>query len=133
RSGIQPNHSSIGRIWNINRTHPGGSAVRGTVEFPKVASKEAGPKLVDESVTHTADVRIDSEPFLVAPMPRFIRRLLRPGLSAVCRTPQIIAKKRRVLIGLKAQIEKISRLIRLCYRVAAEDVILQNTGKRPVY
>ena len=36
-----------------------------------------------------------------------------------------------MLSRLKAEIEKISRFIRLCHRVAAENVILQNTGKRP--
>ena len=66
-------------------------------------------------------------------MPGFIRRLLPPRLAAVCRAPQIITKKRLLLGRLEAEIEKISHLIRLCHWIAAKDVILENTGKRPVY
>jgi len=81
--GIDVHRTGIGRVGNINRGHPRRSAVRGTVEFSKVTSKEPGPKLVDESMSHTAHVRIDGKPFLIATMPRFIRRLLREGLTTV--------------------------------------------------
>ncbi len=82
--GVDAHRSGIGRVGNINRRHPGGPAVRGTVKFPHVTSKEARPKLVHESMTHAPNIRIDGKPFLVTSMPRFIRRLLRPGLAAVC-------------------------------------------------
>ena len=81
---VNVHSSGIGRVGNINRRHPGGPAVRGTVEFPKVTSKEARPKMIDESMTHAPNIRINGEPFLVTSMPRFIGRLLRPGLAAVC-------------------------------------------------
>ena len=35
--------------------------------------------------------------------------------------------------GLQTEIEKIARLIGLCYRIAAENVILQDTGERPMH
>ncbi len=36
------------------------------------------------------------------------------------------------MIGLEAEIEKLPDLVRLCHRIAAEDVILQNTRERPM-
>jgi hypothetical protein len=90
---VDIHRSGIGRVWNINRTHPGCPAIRGTIKFPKVTSKEAGPKLIYESVAHASDIRINGEPFFVTSMPRFIWRLLHKGLAAVCGAPQIIAKK----------------------------------------
>jgi len=80
---VDVHRSGLGRVGNINRTHPGGSAVRGTVEFPKITSEEARPKLVHESVTHAPNIRIDGKPLLVTPMPRFVGRLLRERLAAV--------------------------------------------------
>src|SRR5205085_11739815 len=90
---IHIRRSSIGRVRNVNRTHPSGPAIRGTVKFPKITSEESGPKLIDESVTHTAHIRINSEPFLITAVAGFIGRLLDERLAAVCGTPQIVAKK----------------------------------------
>jgi hypothetical protein len=90
---VDIHRSGIGRVWNINRTHPGCPAIRGTIKFPKITSKEAGPKLVHESMTHAPNIRINGEPFFVTSMPGFIWRLLHKGLAAVCGAPQIIAKK----------------------------------------
>ena len=78
-------------------------------------------------MTHAA-CRIDGEPFLVASMPW---AALRPGLAAVCRAPHIIAEKGLSLVRLETEIEKFPVSSRLCHRVAAEDVIFQNTGERP--
>src|SRR5215469_815986 len=44
--GIDVHRPGVGRVGNINRGHPGRSAIRGTIEFSKVASKKTGPKLV---------------------------------------------------------------------------------------
>src|SRR5438270_6794026 len=77
--------------------------------------------------------RIDREPFLVASMPGFVGRLLREGLTAVCRAPHIIAKKGLLLGRLETEIEEIPCLIRLGHRVASEHVILQNTRECPMY
>ena len=53
--GIHVHRSSIRRVGNIDRTHPGRPAVRGTVEFAEITSKKAGPKLIDEPMTHTTE------------------------------------------------------------------------------
>jgi len=82
--GIDVHRPGVGRVGNINRGHPGRSAIRGTIEFSKVTSKKTGPKLVDESMAHPTNIRIDGKLLLIATMPRFIRRLLREGLAAVC-------------------------------------------------
>ena len=58
---------------------------------------------------------------------------LRPSLTAVCRGPDVVAKKRLLLGRLEAEIEKISRLIGECHRVAAKDIIFQNARERPMY
>src|SRR5262249_42704051 len=42
-----------------------------------------------------------------------------------------VAKKGQVNVRLKTQVEKLPDLIGVCHRVAAEDVILQNTGEGP--
>ena len=52
-------------------------------------------------------------------------------MAAVCRAPQVVTKKGQVNVRLQTQIEKLPDLIGVCDRVAAENVILQNTGKRP--
>ena len=59
--------------------------------------------------------------------------MLHPGLAAVCRAPQVVAKKGRVNVRLKTQVEKLSDLIGVCDRVTAKDVVFQNTGERPVH
>src|SRR6266542_740952 len=65
-----------------------------------------------------------------------------PALSGDCSTkvcpPSVerhtsSQKKRRVLIGLEAEIKEVACLIRLSHWVAAKNVILQNTGERPSY
>src|SRR5439155_18016911 len=44
----------------------------------------------------------------------------------------ILTKKGQVNVRLQTEVEKLSDLIGVCHRVAAKDVILQNTGERPV-
>jgi hypothetical protein len=53
-------------------------------------------------------------------------------LAAVCRAPQVIAKKGQVNVRLKTEVEKLPDLIGVGDRVAAKDSVLQNTRKRPV-
>jgi len=53
-------------------------------------------------------------------------------LAAVCRAPYIIAKKGLLLRRLETEIEKIPSLIGFCHWVAAKNIILQDTGERPV-
>ena len=54
-------------------------------------------------------------------------------MAAIGRAPEIVAKKGLLHIRLKTEIEKIPDLVGFCYRVAAEDVVLQDTGEGPVY
>src|SRR5205807_378575 len=70
---------------------------------------------------------------LIASVPGLIWRLLGEGLAAVCRAPNIIAKKGLLLCRLETKIEQIPSLIGFCYWVAAKNAILQDTGERPVY
>src|SRR6266536_2596507 len=74
---------------------------------------------------------IDSEPLLVASSGASFAREYSPGLAPVCRAPQVVAKKGLVNVRLKTEVEKLSNLVGICHRVAAEDVVLQNAGKRP--
>src|SRR5437667_2018665 len=74
---------------------------------------------------------IDGEPLLVATAAASFAREQTPGLATVDRAPQVVAEKGEVNVRLKAQIEKLPDLVGVCNRVAAENVILQNTGKRP--
>ena len=75
---------------------------------------------------------IDGEPLLVASAGTSVGRLLHPSLAAVCRAPQVVAEKGKVNVRLKTEPEKLPDLIGVRDRVAAEDIILQNPGKRPV-
>src|SRR5438105_15944147 len=74
---------------------------------------------------------IDGEPLLVASSAAIFAREQTPGLATVYRAPQVIAKKGQVNVRLKTEVEKLPDLIGVCDRVAAENVILQNTGNRP--
>src|SRR2546430_6560820 len=74
---------------------------------------------------------IDRKPLLVASAGASIGGPLHPSLAAVCRAPQVVAKKGQVNVRLKTEVEKLPDLIGVCHRVAAENVILQNTRKRP--
>jgi hypothetical protein len=94
-----------------------------------VTTKEAGPKLILESMTR-APGPIDREPFLISTMRR---AALGPRLTAVCGGPYVIAKKRLLLGRFEAEIEKSSYLIGECDRVATKDVIFQNARESPVY
>ena len=86
--------------------------------------------LVLEAVPRPAGL-INGEPRLVAASAS-VGRLLRPGLTAIGRAPQVVTIKRLCWPGgLKAEIEESACLIGLCYRVAAENVVLQDPGKGP--
>src|SRR6266705_564640 len=76
---------------------------------------------------------INGEPLLVASAGASVGRLLHPSLAAVCRAPQVVAKKGQVNVRLKTEVEKLPDLIGVGDWVAAEDIVLQNTGECPVY
>ena len=63
---------------------PGHPAVGGTIEFPDVASEEAGPKLVLRIHDPCPLVLSMVNHSLSPPCPRFVGRLLHEGLAAVC-------------------------------------------------
>ena len=87
--------------------------------------------LVLEAVTGAVGL-IDSEPLFVAPTRAPVSRLLGPSLTAAGGPPQVVAVKRLVWPGrLQTKIEKVPDLIGLYYRVATEDVGLQDTGECP--
>src|SRR6266536_2878712 len=74
--------SGIGAVWKTERSLPGDSSVSGSTESAGVASKEFGPKLVLEPVSHTGNILIDSEPFLVTSMRALVGCQFGPGLAA---------------------------------------------------
>src|SRR6266853_892484 len=107
------------------------SKVGGALEFHTAAAAvNTVVGLVLESMPRTVGL-IDGEPLLVASAAASFAREQTPGLAAVGLAPQVVAKKGQVNVRLEAQIEKLPDLIGICHRVAAEDVILQNTGERP--
>jgi len=114
-------------IGNTDRTLPGSSAIGGAAEAAEVAGKKLGPKLVLEAVTHAAGGPVEREPLLVAAVRTSVGRPLRPRLSTVRGAPDITTK----CIYQQAEIEEIPNLIGVCYRVAAEDVVLQNAWEMP--
>ena len=87
--------------------------------------------LVLEAVTGAVGL-IDSEPLFVASTPASVSRQLGPGLTAAGGAPQVVAVKRLAWPRrLQTEIEKVTDLIRLYYRIATKHVVLQDTGKRP--
>src|SRR4030095_16269480 len=76
---------------------------------------------------------IDGEPLLVASAGASVGRSLHPGLAAICRAPQIVAKKGQVNVRLKAEVEKLPDFVGVGDGVTAKDSVLQNTGERPVH
>jgi hypothetical protein len=76
---------------------------------------------------------IDSKPLFVAAARAPVGRQLRPALTAVGRAPKVVTEKRLLHIRLQAEIKKLTDLIRLCYRIAAEHVVLQDAGKCPMH
>ena len=131
--GIHIDSSVYGPIWNIDRRLPGSPAVCGALE--SYAAAETIGTIVDlvlEAVPRPAGL-INREPRLVAARAS-IGRLFRPGLTAIGRAPQVVTIKRLCWPGgLQAEIKKLPGLIGVCYRIAAEDVILQDTGKCPMH
>src|SRR4029077_370838 len=87
--GVHVKRSGTCRVRKIDRTHPGEATIGGAGEFPGVTSAEAGPKLILKPVSRAIG-SIDGEPFLIASM---TRSALRPGLAAVGRAPDVIAKE----------------------------------------
>src|SRR5262249_21289475 len=114
-------------VRNVNWSLPGRSAIGGTAKFSRVASEEASPKLILETVAHAGRGPIEIKPFLVAAVGGSVRGPLRPRLSAVCGAPDIAAK----CIYQKAEIEKVASLVGVRHRVAAEDARLQGAGEMP--
>src|ERR1700757_3366689 len=76
---------------------------------------------------------IDSKPLLVTPPSASVGRLLDPGLAAICRAPEIVAKEGLLYIRLETEIEEVSHFVGFGYRVASENSVLENTGEGPVY
>ena len=120
--------SPIRVIRDVNWTLPRGAAIGGAAEFSEVASEKAGPKLILKPVSHTAGRFIYSEPFLVSAVCAALRRTERPRLSTVRRAPDVATES----VHQQAEIEEISGVVRIQYRITAEDIVLQNTGKSPV-
>jgi len=89
-------------------------------------------RLVLEPVTRAVRL-IDSEPLFVAAARAPVGRHLRPALTAIGRAPQVVTEKRLLHIRLQAEIKKLTDLIGLCYRIAAEHVVLQDAGKCPMH
>ena len=120
--------SPIRIIRDVNWTLPGGAPIGGAAEFSEVAGEKAGPKLVLEPVSHTAGRLIYSEPFLVSAICAALRRTERPRLSTIRRAPDVATER----VHQQAEIEEISGVVRIQYRITAEDIVLQNTRKSPV-
>src|ERR1700730_15994347 len=81
------------RIRNINRRLPGDPAVCGTLKLHAAAATvNAVVCLVLEAMARAVGL-IDSEPLLVATTSASLARQQRPGLTAVCRAPQVVAEK----------------------------------------
>jgi hypothetical protein len=89
-------------------------------------------RLVLKPVTRAVRL-IDSEPLFVAAARAPVGRHLRPALTAIGRAPQVVTEKRLLHIRLQAEIKKLTDLIGLCYRIAAEDAVLQDTGECPMH
>ena len=109
-------------MGNVDRRLPGQAAVRGTAKLAGGARKEVRPKLVLEPVTWPAGL-INRKPLLVASA---CPDKIGPGLAAVGRPPDVVTK-----CVPKAEIEKCSQLVRIQNGIAAENVIFENTWKRP--
>ena len=129
--GIYIKGPVYGRVRNNDRRLPGDPAICGALECRVGASAvSAIVCLVLEAVPRPAGP-INGEPLLVAARAH-VGRLLGPRLTAVGRAPQIVAVKRLIWPGrLQTEIEESACLIGLCYRVAAENVVLQDPGKGP--
>src|SRR4029450_6512197 len=120
-------------IRNIDRRLPGDPTVGGALELHAPAvTVNAVVCLVLEAVSRAAGL-IDSKPLLIAAAAASLAREQAPGLAAVYRVPQVVAKKRQVYVRLKTEIEEIADLIGVCHWVAAKDVVFQDTRERPVY
>jgi hypothetical protein len=66
------------------------------------------------------------EPLLVAACCASFGWQTRPGLAAIQRAPHVVTKCLQ-----EAEIEKTTYLIGVQHRIAAKDIIFQDTGKRP--
>ena len=77
-------------------------------------------------MTHAAGRFINCEPLLVTASCVSVGLQACPGLAEIQRAVHVIAERLE-----KAEIEKVSCLIGAQHRVAAENVIFQNTGKGP--
>ena len=85
-----------GELGIVMGALPGDATVGGTLELhPAAAAVDAVVRLVLESVSRAVRL-IDREPLLVAAAGASLAGEQRPGLAAVYRAPQVIAKKRRL-------------------------------------
>ena len=116
------------RVRDTDRTLPCGTGVGGSAEPAELAGKKLRPKLVLEAVTHAAWSSIESEPFLVPAVRAAIGRPLGPRLSAISGAPDVAT----IVVHQQAEIEESAGLVGVGYRVAAENIVLQNAGERPV-
>ena len=112
---------------------PRGPAVRGALELDAAArAVSAIVCLVLKPVSRPVGP-IYREPLLVAATRAPVGRQLRPCLATIGRAPQVVTEKRLLHIRLQAEIKKLTDLIGLCYRIAAEDAVLQDAGECPMH
>src|SRR4029077_9453868 len=105
--------------------HPGHPAICGAAELSATALGSSAPSLILESMTHAAGL-INGEPLLVPSSGISVGLKARPSLAEIHRAVHVIAERLE-----KAEIEKVSYLIGLQHRVAAENIGFQDAGERP--
>ena len=80
-------------------------------------------------MTHAAWSPVEGDPFFVAAVRGSVTRALSPPLTAIRGAPNVAT----IVVHQQAEIEESAGLIGVGYRVAAEDIVLQNAGERPMH
>ena len=80
-------------------------------------------------MTHAAWSPVEGDPFFVAAVRGSVTRALSPRLTAIRGAPNVAT----IAVHQQAEIEESPGLIGVGYRVAAEDIVLQNAGERPMH
>src|ERR1043166_9616259 len=74
---------------------------------------------------------VDRQPLLVTAASAPVGRLFGPRLATVYRAPQVVTEKRLIHVRLETEIKKLADFIRVRYRIAAENAILEDAGEMP--
>jgi len=128
---IYINSPVYGRVRKSDRALPRDAAVCGALQCRVGASAISGVVYLVLEAVPRAVCFVYRQPLFVAARAS-VGRLLGPCLPAVGRAPQVVTVKRLVWPGgLQTEIKKLPGLIGVCYGIAAEDVILQDTWKCP--